>query len=172
MEFFTALPLESSMSIGIALVVSSATPLLLLNEHLVVRAVSGSFCNSFNLRSLDVVGASFTDLGHGEWNGEQLRLLLEGTLAGRANIEAYEYILKRPDQPDRVLIIQAHILDHVLAERMQLILAIADVTAFRDAEAALRSAAVPTTHWCGKSRFCCRNSIIASRTACKSLPAS
>lgn len=140
MEFFTPLPLESSLSIGMALVVSSATPLLILNEQLIVKSVSGTFCSAFNLQSKDVVGASFLSIGQGEWDSARLRLLLEATVSGRADIEAYEYILRREGQPDRVLIFHAHMLDHAAAETMQLIVAIADVTAFRDAEAALRSA--------------------------------
>ena len=140
MEFFTPLPLESSQSIGMALVVSSATPLLILNEQLIVKAVSGTFCSAFGLQSKEAVGASFLSLGQGEWDSAQLRLLLEATVSGRADIEAYEYILRRPGQPDRVLIFHAHMLDHAAAETMQLIVAIADVTALRDSEAALRSA--------------------------------
>lgn len=129
------------MSIGMALVVSSATPLLLLNDKLIVKAVSGSFCSGFELASRTVVGTPFLSLGQGEWDGAQLRLLLEGTVAGRAKVDAYEYILKRAGKPDRVLIIHAHMLDHPATESMQLILAIADVTAFRAAEVALRTAA-------------------------------
>ena len=140
MEFFTPLPLEGSLSIGMALVVSSATPLLSLSEQLIVKAVSGTFCSAFDLRSEGVVGASFLSLGQGEWDSAQLRLLLEATVAGHADIKAYEYILRRPGCPDRVLIFHAHMLDHATAETMQLIVAIADVTDLRDAEAALRSA--------------------------------
>lgn len=140
MEFFTPLPLESSLSIGMALVVSSATPLLVLNEQLVVQAVSGTFCSAFGLRSEDVVGAAFLSLGQGEWDSAQLSLLLKATLAGHADIEAYEYILKREGRPDCVLIFHAHMLDHDAAVTMQLILAIADVTALRDSEADLRAA--------------------------------
>ena len=141
MEFFTPLPLESSLSIGMALVVSSATPLLILNEQLIIKAASGTFCSAFDLRSEDVIGASFLSLGQGEWDSAQLRLLLDATVSGRADIDAYEYILRRPGRPDRVLIFHAHMLDHAAAETMQLIVAIADVTAFREAEAALRTAA-------------------------------
>ena len=140
MEFFTPLPLESSMSIGMALVVSSATPLLILNEQLVVRAVSGTFLSAFGLRSADVVGVPFLELGQGEWDSAQLSRLLHATLTGRADIDAYEYILRREGRPDRVLIFHAHMLDHAEADSLQLILAIADVTAFRDSEAALRTA--------------------------------
>jgi hypothetical protein len=47
---------RSASSLGLALVVSSSTPLILLNEQLVVKAVSGSFCRSFSVDCNSVVG--------------------------------------------------------------------------------------------------------------------
>ena len=58
MELFTPINPESSSSLGMALVVSSATPLLLLNPQLVVKAASETFCRAFDLRIEDVVGAA------------------------------------------------------------------------------------------------------------------
>lgn len=141
MEFFTPLPPEGSSSIGMALVFSSASPLLVLDDQLTVQAASGSFCRAFALLSDQVVGAPFLTLGDGEWNSPQLRLLLEATVSGQADIEAYEYMLVRAGQPDRVLILYAHILNHAAADPLQLVLAISDVTDFRAAQAALRTAA-------------------------------
>ncbi|MGB7653973.1 MAG: histidine kinase dimerization/phosphoacceptor domain -containing protein [Novosphingobium sp.] len=124
-----------------ALVVSSATPLLVLDDQLTVQAASGSFCSAFALRSDQVVGKPFLSLGGGEWNSPQLRLLLEATVSGKADIEAYEYMLLRAGQADRVLIMHAHILDHAAADPLQLVLAVSDVTDFREAQASLRVAA-------------------------------
>jgi len=124
-----------------ALVVSSATPLLVLDDQLTVQAASGSFCSAFALRSDQVVGKPFLNLGHDEWDSPQLRLLLEATVSGQADIDAYEYMLVRAGQADRVLTLHAHILDHAAADPLQLVLAISDVTDFREAQASLRAAA-------------------------------
>ena len=141
MEFFTPVKPERSSSIGMALVVSSATPLLLLNELLVIEAASLTFCTGFDLASEAVVGKELFDLGQGEWNAPQLRSLLEATASGKAEIDAYEFTLKREGKQDRALILHAHVLDHSGAEALQLVLAVSDITAIRDSENALRIAA-------------------------------
>ena len=126
MEFFTPLKPESSSSLGIALVVSSAAPLLLLNEQLVIQAASGSFCRSFSLDPATVVGTELFALGNGEWDIRQLRSLLQATASGRAAIDAYEIDLFRGDQPPRRLVLNAHVLDHTGEEALRLVLSIFD----------------------------------------------
>lgn len=124
-----------------ALVVSSATPLLLLDEHLVVRAASETFCRTFDLRIDGVIGTSIFALGAGEWNKPQLRALLEATASGRAAIDAYEFELKRGGKRDCSLILTAHALDQVEDDAMRLVLAVSDNTALRDAQIAARDQA-------------------------------
>ena len=134
MEFFTPLKPESSSSLGIALVVSSAAPLLLLNKQLVIQAASGSFCRSFSLDPATVVGTELFALGNGEWDIRQLRSLLQATASGRAAIDAYEIDLIRADQPPRRLVLNAHVLDHTGEEALRLVLSIFDATEERAAE--------------------------------------
>src|SRR5690606_38220317 len=86
---------QSASSLGLALVVSSSTPLILLNEQLVVKAASGSFCRSFSVNCETVVGKELFELGDGEWDIPQLRSLLVATAAGNAAIDAYEVDLTR-----------------------------------------------------------------------------
>jgi two-component sensor histidine kinase len=140
-EFFTPVVIEGSNSLGMALVLSSATPLLLLNEALGVEAASVTFCSAFNLRIDQVVGAEFLKLGAGEWDSPKLRSLLEATVAGNANVQAYEFILIRKDKPDRILILHAHLLDKNSDHKLQLALAISDITDIRKTELAVRTAA-------------------------------
>ena len=141
MELFTPLRPESSSSLGLALIMSSATPLL-LNEELIVKAASGSFCRSFSVNPDTVVGAELFALGNGEWEIPQLRSLLTATAAGSAAIDAYEMDLKRAGDPDRCLVINAHVLDHDPDEALRLVVAVTDVTearqAVRDKDALVR----------------------------------
>eukprot|EP01035_Chromulina_nebulosa_P016208 gene16208-21482_t len=65
MEFITPLAHSAETSLGLALVTSSATPLLLLDEELVVRAASSSFCTAFDLDPAAVAGATLPALGTG-----------------------------------------------------------------------------------------------------------
>ena len=141
MEFFTPIKPDRSSSIGMALVVSSTTPLLLLNEQLIIEAASGTFCTGFDLPSDAVTGKLLFELGQGEWNTPQLRLLLEATASGKAEVDAYEFALKRQGKPDRALILHAHVLDHTGAEALLLVLAVSDITALRESNRALRAAA-------------------------------
>lgn len=140
MEFFTPLRPEGSSSLGLALVVSSTTPLILLSEALVVQAVSGSFCRSFGLDCEAVVGKDLFALGNGEWNVPQLRSLLSATASGHAAIDAYEMDLKRPGMPRCTLVLNAHILDHSDKESGRIVLAITDITAARNSERKVRDA--------------------------------
>jgi two-component sensor histidine kinase len=117
-----------------ALVVSSSTPLILLNEELVVQAASGSFCRSFSIDPDGVVGLDLFALGNGEWNVPQLRSLLTATASGSAAIDAYEMDLNRAGEPGRCLILNAHVLDHHPEEAVRLVVAITDVTGARQAE--------------------------------------
>ena len=133
MEFITPLKPASASSLGIALVVSSSTPLILLNEQLVVKAASGSFCHDFSINCDNVVGKELFELGEGEWDIPQLRSLLTATAAGRAAIDAYEMDLKRPGAPTRHLVIHAHVLDHDDEEALRLVVAVTDVTEARQA---------------------------------------
>ena len=133
MELFTPLRPESSSSLGMALVMSSATPLLLLNEELIVKAASGSFCRSFSVNPDSVVGTELFSMGNGEWEIPQLRSLLTATAAGNAAIDAYEMDLKRAGDPARCLVINAHVLDHDPDEALRLVVAVTDVTEARQA---------------------------------------
>lgn len=134
MEFFTPLRPESSSSLGMALVMSSSTPLILLNELLVVQAASGSFCRSFSIDPDGVVGSELFALGDGEWDTPQLRSLLTAIASGSAAVDAYELDLKRAGDPTRCLILNAHLLDHEGDEALRLVVAVTDVTEARQAE--------------------------------------
>jgi len=122
----------SSSSLGMALVATSSTPLVLLDESLVVQAASRSFCRTFLLEPDAVVGAELFSLGDGEWDVPQLRSLLTATASGRAEIDAYEMDLKRAGQADRCLVVNAHVLEQG-DEALRLVMAVTDVTEARQA---------------------------------------
>jgi len=142
---FWAMPMSSAPSplpnsLGIALVISSATPLLLLDKDLCVEAASRSFCSAFELDPAKVVGVELCALGDGEWSAPQLRSLLRATMAGNAAIEAYEMDLIRAGHPTLCLILNAHLLDHDGADQRRMALAVLDVTEVRKAQKAWAAA--------------------------------
>ena len=120
-------------SLGLAVVLASSTPLVLLDANFVVQAASGSFCSAFGLDPGSVTGSELFGIGAGEWDLAQLRSLLSATVSGKASIEAYELDLVR-DTEVRHLILNAQRLDYTNAGEVRLLLAVSDVTAARQAE--------------------------------------
>lgn len=129
MEFYTPIPRETADSLGMAIVLSSSTPLLLLDADLMVKAASGSFCRSFGLDPETVLGVELLALGKGEWNVRQLRSLLKATMAGDAAIDAYEFDLIREGREACRLVINAHRLEYGDVDAVRLIVAVSDITA-------------------------------------------
>ena len=128
------LPNETVTSLATALVESSKVPLLLLDDKVVVIGASSSFCNTFNLDPATIANRKLADLGAGEWDVPQLNSLLRATIAGAAEIDAYEMDLVRVGKTTCRLILSAHKLDYFDTENVRVVLAATDVTAARVAE--------------------------------------
>ena len=128
------LPNETVTSLAMALVESSKAPLLLLDDDVVVIGASRSFCNTFNLDPATIANRKLADLGAGEWDVPQLNSLLLATIAGAAEIDAYEMDLVREGKATCRLILSAHKLDYFDTEKVRVVLAATDVTATRVAE--------------------------------------
>lgn len=122
--------LPASNGLGLAIVLASTTPLVLLDGAFVVRAASGTFCRLFGLDPRAVVGNALFALGKGEWNLPNLRSLLNATLSGSASIEAYELDLVR-DATVHHLVLNAQRLVYGDGGDTSLLLAVTDVTAAR-----------------------------------------
>ena len=122
------LPNETVTSLATALVTSSKAPLLLLDDDVVVIGASTSFCNSFNVDPLTIANRRLADLGAGEWDVPQLHSLLVATIAGAAEIEAYEMDLVREGRATCRLILSAHKLDYFDTANVRVVLAATDVT--------------------------------------------
>ncbi len=128
------LPNETVTSLAMALVKSSKAPLLLLDDGGVVVGASTSFCNTFNLDPLTIANRRLADLGAGEWDVPQLNSLLLATIAGAAEIDAYEMDLVREGKATCRLILSAHKLDYFDTEKVRVVFAATDVTTTRLAE--------------------------------------
>lgn len=79
---------------AIATVSAAATPLLLVEQDLMVLAVSDGFCRSFAIDRSAVPGRSIFALGSGEWATPLIRSLLTATMSGGADIDDYEVDLR------------------------------------------------------------------------------
>jgi two-component system, sensor histidine kinase PdtaS len=137
---------EGPLSLALAVVASSSTPLLLLDGDLKVIAGSVSFCRTFDIDPGKLVTRTLTEVGGGEWDVPQLMSLLTATAAGFAQIEAYEMDLKRQGLPVRRLVLNAQKLAYDGSNGARVLLSVTDVTEARNAarahDALLREKAV------------------------------
>ena len=130
----TLRPETTALSLMLAVIASSNTPLLLIDGELKVIAASTSFCRDFHIEPASVPGSRVSALGHGEWDVPQLMSLLDGTASGAAEVHAYEFDLKRDGQAPRLLIINARKLEYDDKEQTRVLMAVVDVTQARASE--------------------------------------
>lgn len=127
-------PDAPGLSLALAMITASTTPLLLINGDLKVIAASDSFERAFDVDSSQTIGREMMEIGAGEWRAPQLKMLLESTADG-VLIDAYEMDLKRPGQPDRRLVISVRKLAYSDLDEVRLLASVIDVT---DARAAAK----------------------------------
>ena len=123
-------------SLAQAMVMSSDTPLLLLDDQLVVVVASVSFCRAFDLDCDAITGGSIFAMGKGEWDLPRLRSFLGAVVSGGAVIDTYEIDLDAGEgQGKRCLELSAHKLAYIDQSNVRILLSVADRT---DARAAAR----------------------------------
>ncbi len=122
---------EIATTLALAVVGSSAAPLVLLDRDCRVLGASASFLAAFDLPPTGTIGTSFFDLGSGEWNRPRIRSLLGAALSGAGVDADYEVDLDIPGEGRRRLVLGARLLDHVGGDRGHLLLSVADVTLAR-----------------------------------------
>lgn len=131
----TPLHPDGPLSLALAVVDSSTSPLVLLDGDLNVIAASASFFSAFKIGPSGVVGSSFLAIGDGEWNLPRLRSLLTATLSGAADVNAYEMDLKNDRLGGaRSLLLNAHLLAYGEGAEIRLLLGMSDVTDARASE--------------------------------------
>ena len=119
---------EAADSLALAVVDSSNTPVLLLDDNLGVIAASRSFGETFGIDAARLPGRTLAELGEGEWGVPQLGSLLKATAAGFAEIDAYEMDLVRKGRMSRRLVVNARKLDYFDAGHVRLLMSATDVT--------------------------------------------
>jgi PAS domain S-box-containing protein len=125
---------NDALSLASALINTSHLPLLLFDGDLRVVCASPSFCDAFGLRQDQADGRVLAELGKGEWNIPQLRLLLENALQDHPEIGDYETDLLRPGLDPRRLVVNVQELVHEDDQNARVLLTINDVTEARRVE--------------------------------------
>jgi two-component sensor histidine kinase len=125
---------DAALGLALAMVASSTAPIVLLDGDLSVIGISTSFCDAFQIDADRVTGRSFFSMGAGEWDVKQLRSLLNATVSGAAEIDAYQMDFKSQGQKPRCLVLYARKLDYGDPAEVRLLLTVSDVTAARLSE--------------------------------------
>ena len=126
---------KDAPSLANALIHSSLLPLLLFDGDLKVVCASPSFCTAFGMTQVQTVDCALADLGAGEWDMPQLRLLLENALLDEPDVGEYEADLVRPGVDPRRLVVNVQ--DLVKGRQgARILLTINDVTDARGIEEA------------------------------------
>ncbi|OYW22569.1 MAG: hypothetical protein B7Z43_06580, partial [Sphingomonas sp. 12-62-6] len=117
--------------LALALITASEVPSLLIDDNLVVKAASRSFCDAYLRDDADLIGMKLAAVGAGQWATPQLTTLLRATAAGSTEIGPYEMDAHFADTGDRKLVLTARHLDYGDTETVLIILTISDVTEMR-----------------------------------------
>ena len=124
-------PPAVELTLAVAMVASSKTPVLLLDGQLNIVVASLSFCRVFEIDPSTVNGQMIFSLGAGEWDLPRLRSLLTAVASGGATVDAYEIDLLTVNRGNRRLCINAHRLDYDDSDAVRLFVAITDITESR-----------------------------------------
>jgi two-component sensor histidine kinase/CheY-like chemotaxis protein len=122
---------DPGLSLTNAVILSSPTPLLLLDDDLRIAGASTSFCDAFQIEASAAIGVPLLELGAGEWDLPELRALLMATAAGIAQVGGLQIEVERLESNTRSLCIHAKIIDYGDLSRPRLLVAVADITAAR-----------------------------------------
>jgi two-component sensor histidine kinase len=125
---------KDAAAFGRALVGASRLPMLLFDGSAEVLGASRSFCAAFNIPIDETDGRTLAQLGAGEWDVPQLRLLLENALLGGPEMGDYETDLIRRGQPPRRLSINVQNVVYADATHPRVLMAVNDITDVRQAE--------------------------------------
>jgi two-component sensor histidine kinase len=109
-------------------------PLLVLDRDLRLIAASRAFCTTFMLDIDDILGEPVYELGNGEWNIPQLRLLLGQIIPEQGAMENYEVEHDFRSLGRRIMLLNAREVFYEGASPANIFLSIEDVTGKRRLE--------------------------------------
>ena len=114
-------------------------PLLMLTGDLQVIAANPAFYRLFNVTPAETEGCLLYELGNQQWNIPQLRRLLEDLLPAHASVDNFEVTHPFVHLGRRTMRLNARRFQLDADDPAQVLLAIDDITADKEAEAALQA---------------------------------
>jgi PAS domain S-box-containing protein len=117
-----------------AIVETVIDPLVVLDEDLRVLMASRSFYLTFEVDRQATQGRLLYELGDGQWDIAELRLILEKILPERRRLDGYELEREFPRIGRRVMQLSARQVHYATGGPASILLSIADITARRTLE--------------------------------------
>lgn len=103
-------------------------PMLVLDQSLCVQAASRSFFETFKVDRYETIGQPIYELGNGQWDIPELRLLLQQVIPKSTAVVNYEVEHDFPALGRRTMLLTARTLFHPDNASHSLLLAIVDAT--------------------------------------------
>ncbi len=123
--------IDIGVTLARAVFAASTVPLLLMNAEEKVLAASYSFCTSFGVAAVNLVGRRLYELHDKSWDVPRLRAFLSETVAGHTDLGIYEITLDFPTKGRRRLAFHAQKLDYGDEDNNRYLITIVDVTETR-----------------------------------------
>lgn len=105
--------------------------LLVLNKDFTIELANETFCQNFGYDEADLLGSLFFTIGEGTW--EALRVLLNQLLETGQPVRQHELYIEFPELGARNMMANAHSF-HVPEDQVYVLVALHDVTHFREIE--------------------------------------
>ncbi len=109
-------------------------PLMVLSSDLTVVSANPAFYKAFDTTRDETVGVRFYELGNGQWNIDELRLLIEQVIPKSASVFDYEVTTTFPNVGHRTMLVSAQRLKHPDNGHRVLLLSLVDATKRRQNE--------------------------------------
>ena len=109
-------------------------PLVVLDDDFRVLSASPAFYDTFCTSRDETIGMAFAELGDGQWNIPELRLLMDQVIPRSTSVIDYEVRASFPHIGPRTMLVSAQRLSHPDSGQRILLLTIVDATERRAAD--------------------------------------
>ena len=134
--------LEHALAYAENIIATLREPFVVLDKSLRVRTANGAFYRDFHVSKDETEGRFVYDLGNGQWDIPKLRTLLSQVLSDRHPVEDFEVDHAFPGLGQRNMLLNARRFPPESNDPTLVLLAIEDITARHQAEAAMKDSEV------------------------------
>lgn len=129
---------QAALAYAESVIATLRHPFTVLDQHLRVQSANGAFYQTFQVSKAETEGRLIYDLGNGQWNIPQLRMLLDEVLSNNNHeFQGFEVEHEFPEIGRRIMLLNARRLNSQDHQPDLILLAIEDMTHARQTAEAL-----------------------------------